>query len=143
MAIFTYFMLFATHQISDGGEVPLVIFIVAFWAIGAGLMAGAINMGKRQAVITAGKSGLTVTESGLFGQKRREFRREDVAAIRADASGMKVNDVDLIELQIHPVTGKKAGLFVGRDDDELRWMATELRKALGVPAKKQDEPTKG
>jgi hypothetical protein len=49
---------------------------------------------------------------------------------------MAVNDVPIIELQIHPVTGKKVGLFAGRDAGELRWMATELRHAMVVAAKK-------
>ena len=98
------------------------------------MMAGAINLGKRRATLTAGKSGLIVVQTGPFGVKRREFRRDEIAAIRADASNVEVNHTRLVELQIHPVTGKKLGLFVNRDDAELRWMATELRNALGVPA---------
>jgi hypothetical protein len=47
---------------------------------------------------------------------------------------MAVNDVPIIELQIHPVSGKKAGFFAGRDEQELLWMATELRRALQLPA---------
>ncbi len=99
-------------------------------------MTKAVSMGRRQATVTAGNSGLTVVQTGPFGAKRREFRRADIAAIRADASGMAVNDVPIIELQIHPITGKKVGLFAGRDAGELRWMATELRTALGVMAKR-------
>jgi hypothetical protein len=44
-------------------------------------------------------------------------------------------------LQIHPVTSKKVGLFAGRDAGELRWMATELRKALGVGAGQEKQPS--
>ena len=55
-----------------------------------------------------------------------------IAAIRADASGMAVNNVPVIELQVHPQHGKKAGFFAGRDEQELRWMASELRRTLKV-----------
>ncbi len=51
---------------------------------------------------------------------------------------MEVNNSRVPELQIHPMAGKKIGLFGGRDAGELRWMATELRNALGVAAKKSD-----
>jgi hypothetical protein len=48
---------------------------------------------------------------------------------------MAVNNVPIIELQIHPRAGKTAGFFAGRDEPELRWLATELRRALAVPAR--------
>jgi hypothetical protein len=112
-----------------------LIFIGTFWAVGLGMMAGAVNLGRRRATLTAGKSGLTIVQSGPFGTKRREFRREEIAAVRADTSNVEVNNRRVLELQIHPVTGKKVGLLVNREADELRWMATELRNALGVPAK--------
>ena len=48
---------------------------------------------------------------------------------------MEVNDRPVIELQIHPRQGKKAGLLGGRDEAELRWLATRLRQALQVPAR--------
>jgi hypothetical protein len=47
---------------------------------------------------------------------------------------MEVNGRPVLELQIHPVGGKKWGLLAGRDEDELRWMATALRRALKLPA---------
>jgi hypothetical protein len=40
-----------------------------------------------------------------------------------------------MELQIHPVGGKKAGFLSGRDNEELRWVATRLRRALKVPSR--------
>jgi len=45
-----------------------------------------------------------------------------------------VNNRPVIELQVHPRVGKKVGLLAGRDETELRWMATQLRRALKVPA---------
>jgi hypothetical protein len=113
---------------------PTVLFLCGFWAVSFGLMAAGIKMGRRRATVTAEDNVLTVMQHGPFGDNRREFRRGEIAAIRADASGMGSNEVPIIELQIHPVTGKKVGLFAGRDAGELQWMATELRNALGVAA---------
>jgi hypothetical protein len=108
------------------------------------MIVSAVNMARRRATLQIESGSLSVTQTGLFGTKQREWRRGDIAAVRADASGMEVNNRPVIELQIHPVTGRKTGFFAGRDTDELRWIATELRKALGVPAKVgQDQSTLG
>ncbi len=135
MVVFTAGMVFGKQDHPAKDFWPLLLFLAGFWAVGLGLMAVAVNLGRRRATLTAGKSGLTVVQSGLFGVKRREFRRADIAAIRAGASRVEVNHRPVPELQIDPVTGKKVGLLLGRDAAELRWMATELRSALGVPAK--------
>jgi hypothetical protein len=37
-------------------------------------------------------------------------------------------------LQIYPRAGKKQGMLAGRDEEELKWLATRLRQALQVPA---------
>lgn len=50
-------------------------------------------------------------------------------------AAMEVNERPVIELQIHPVVGKKAGFLAGRDEAELRWIAAHLRRALKVPAR--------
>jgi hypothetical protein len=115
------------------------LIIVLFWFIGAAMILGSMNMGRRRAKLRVEKDILIVVETNLFGTKQREWRRNEIAAVRADGSGMVVNDVPIIELQIHPVTGKKIGLFAGRSNDELQWIATELRRELNVPAK-QPEP---
>jgi hypothetical protein len=109
-----------------------MLFLGGFWSVGLGMMAAAINLGRRRAMLTAGRSGLTVVQSGPFGVKRREFRREEIAAVRVAASNVEMNHSRVPELQIQPVTGKKVGLFIGRDPAELRWMAAELKKALGL-----------
>ena len=112
--------------------------MAAFWAIGIGVLVGAIYMGRRSATLEADASRLGVETQGLFGTKRREWARAEISAIRADASGMEVNERPVIELQIHPSSGKKVGLLAGRKEDELRWMATRLRRALNVPARRRE-----
>lgn len=123
-----------------GGEdqsVPWFVwlFILVFWLIGLGLLAGAINMGRRRAVFTIGDGRLRVRTSGLFGSKDLEWRHGELARLRVGASGMEVNGEPVLELQIQPRTGKRVGVLAGRDETELRWMATRLRRALNLPSR--------
>ena len=45
---------------------------------------------------------------------------------------MTVNNRPVLELHIRPSTGDKVGMLAGRDEAELHWIATRLRKALGL-----------
>jgi hypothetical protein len=94
---------------------------------------GAINMGRRRAVFAVVGETLMVLQTGIFGSKRREWKSEHIADIRTGPSGMKVNNMDVIELQILQRNGKKFGMLAGREVPELQWLATLLRRALRVP----------
>jgi hypothetical protein len=123
----------------DGPSWMPVLVISVFWLFGLGLLTFAINMGRRTAVISAEDGRLQVEVRGLFGVTRREWGPGELTAIRAD-SGFEVNDRPVLELQIHPLDGKKWGMLAGRDEDELRWMATRLRRALALPARGASGP---
>ena len=118
-------------------ELAMVPFIAMFWLVGLGMLAVAINLGMRRATFTAGHDELTVVKSGPFGTKRLQFRRAEIANVSAGASNVSVNHRPVPELQVRLVTGKKFGFLVGRDPDELRWIATELSNALGLAAPAQ------
>lgn len=135
MCVFTGISIHSLFTGSGGVPVAFWIFIPVFWLIGLSLMLGAVNMGRRSAELAVDSGRLRVETKGIFGVKVREWSRVELAAVRADASGMEVNDRPVIELQIHPVTGKKCGLLAGRDEQELRWMAAQLRRALKIPAR--------
>jgi len=135
VSVITGFLVLAIAKDSHGTPAAAWAIIGIFWLIGLGMLAGAINMGRRRAILLVENERLKVAQVGLFGARKWDWQRESIAAIRADASGMEVNNVSVIELQIHPIGGKKAGFFAGRDAQELRWMATELRSALKVPAR--------
>jgi len=136
-----FMVVFTTVVVSSGSKMNgstrvAILAMLGFWAIGLGLLAIAINLSRRTATLTAEGGRLCVDTKGLFGAKQREWSRGDIGAIRADASNVEVNHRPVLELQIHPVTGKKVGLLAGRDENELRWMATRLRQVLNVPARK-------
>ncbi len=57
---------------------------------------------------------------------------DELAAICALASDTTMNNKRLMQLEIVPLAGKPLKLLTGRDDQELAWIATLLRRAMGV-----------
>jgi hypothetical protein len=137
LCVFTGLTIFGQSKGSGNVHAAFWIFISSFWLIGFGLLAGAVHLGRRHADLTADSGGLRIETTGILGVKQREWSQAEIAAVRADASGMKVNDRPVIELQVHPTAGKKAGFLAGRDEADLRWMASQLRRVLKVPARRQ------
>jgi hypothetical protein len=109
---------------------PLVLSI--FWLVGIGILLASINMARRQAAIAVTGGTLMVIQTGLLGSKQRDWEPGDVGAVHVGPSGMTVNDEAVLELQILDGGGSKFGLLAGRSNDELHWLASELRTALGV-----------
>ncbi|HTY86378.1 MAG TPA: hypothetical protein VMB80_02850 [Candidatus Acidoferrum sp.] len=137
MTVFTTLM-FLPGSKTEGSLRAVIPFLVGFWTVGLGLLVAAINLGRRTVTLTVEGDQLRLETKGLLGGKLREWNRGEIAAIRADSSNVAVNHRRLLELQIIPVTGRKVGLLAGRDDSELRWLATRLRQALKVPAQTRE-----
>ncbi len=132
MAVFTP-MWFLSDTAPGGTEaLGLLAFLSLFWAIGGGLLVASIHMGRRRAIIDVVGGVLLISRAGLFGTKQVEFETGQVRAVRVGASGLKVNNVPVMELQILPVEGRKVGLLSQRNDDELEWIAATLRTAIQV-----------
>jgi len=115
---------------------PLVISL--FWAVGIGMLLGSLNMGRRSAMFAVAAGNLLVMQKGIFGTKRREWPVDSITNIGLYPSGMKVNDRDVYQLQIH-AAGEKLGMLTGRDEQELEWLACELRSAWRA-AKSSGQP---
>ena len=98
--------------------------------LGPVMLARAIHMGRRRAVLTAFGDKLGLEQTGPFGSKEKEWLRDELADLRTGPSGTTVGVAPIIELQIVSRDSGKVGLFAGRDDEELRWLATVLRRAL-------------
>jgi hypothetical protein len=106
---------------------PLVV--ILFWTIGIGMLLGSIQMGRRHAALAIAGGTLMVMQTGLFGKKQREWPLGEIAAIRVGPTGIRVNGVPVLELQIHDRSGQKMGLLAGRKVDELEWLVDELHLA--------------
>jgi len=111
--------------------VPAVV-IGVFGLIGAGMLAGAVNQMRRKASLRASRDELIILEQSLFGTKTFKRAAREVAAIRVGPSGMVVNNVPVLELQIMDTGGKQQGFFTHLTNDEQHWLATHLRHATGV-----------
>jgi hypothetical protein len=129
MAIITGVFVFADGP--KGKDLLIAIpFFGLFWAVGIGMALGAINIGRRRAVLAVVGDRLLAMQTGIFGGKRSQWQKEEILDIRSGPSGVEVNDEPVIELQIVPMKGKKFGMLSGRNEAELRWLAVKLRHAL-------------
>lgn len=131
MVFFTVVML---RQESGKIPAPVFAFIGFFWLIGAGLMLGAINMGRRRSLIAVVGNVLGIRRTGIFGTKETKIVIEDISDIRVGPSGMEVNDVPIMELQVFSGTLKrgKLGLLSQLDESEIEWIAYMLREKTGI-----------
>ncbi len=133
IAVFTFFWFYA-GGFKIGWELLMIVgFLSLFWAIGIGIMISAINAGRRQAILDVVGDTLLITRKTLFKTSQQEVRRDNIASIRRDKSGVEINDVPVLNLQVRLHEGKKISLFSQLTNDELRWIAAVLREALGVP----------
>jgi hypothetical protein len=123
---------FVYGQWSGRDDMPWYVWLIllGFWAVGGAFFVAALNMGRRTASITVARGQLVVETRSLFRGKRNEWAAGELVAVRVGGSGMEMNDEPVLELQIYSANGKKEGMLAGRDDEELRWMASRLRRAL-------------
>lgn len=136
ISVGTAIFLFADKSKKPASELVSWLIISIFWLAGAVLMVSAINMGRRRAAFMVEGDQLRIAHSSLFGTKMSAWSREELKSIHIGPSSMAMNDVPVLELQIEPCTGKKVGLFAGREEEELRWIATTLRQSLHLKTKK-------
>jgi hypothetical protein len=135
MGVFTPVLLigiFRGKGVEQGAALIAPAVLSLFWLVGIGILLGALNMGRRRAAIAVTGGALMVIQAGIFGTKQRQWAATEIRKICAGHSGMEVNDKPILELQIYGQGAGKFGLLAGRADEELRWIASELRAALGV-----------
>lgn len=101
-----------------------------FGAIGIGMVVFAVRAGRRTAVVDIVRDDLLITRRSVGDAVSRSWHRDEIDRVTVGPSGMEVNDSPVLELQVWPKVGKKAGFFAERDDGELRWLAAEIRTAL-------------
>jgi hypothetical protein len=108
-------------------------FALVFIGVGVAMLLSAVHLGLGQAALVTHHDELLIKRVSPLQTREYRFLASELAAIRVGPNGMEVNDVPVMELQIHPKVGKKVGLLSQLDDAELEWIAAILRRTLGVP----------
>jgi hypothetical protein len=106
------------------------LFMSVFVAVGVLLLLLSIHMGRRTAEMAIAGGRLFIIQKGIFGTKQKEWDADEIANVCVGPSGMLVNDVPIMELQVHNNAGKKQGFLSGRNDDELEWLAAMISAKL-------------
>ena len=104
-----------------------------FFCIGVGMIAITIHVGSKKCVLAVVGDQLLTFETGPLGSRQREFTRDELLDIDCGRSNITVNKRPLMQLQIR-MHGRRplVGMLTGRDEIELKWIATVLRQALGI-----------
>jgi hypothetical protein len=113
--------------------------------LGIAFLVDAVNRACRQVVFTVADDRLMVRQSGLYGVRREQWPRLRIADVRAgdvlDGRAISPHVRQLArdqsdatyELQIHLRNRETIRFLDGYGCAELQWLATVLRRALGVP----------
>jgi hypothetical protein len=132
--IFLISTLVALFQPNPKMPIGAVIPGALFFVLGGILFVGSLNAGLKKVVLAVVRDRLFTFETGLFGSRRREFLRASLLDIACGPSNITVNKKPLHQIQIVALDRTRTGLLTGRDETELRWIATVLRQALGMPS---------
>ncbi|HEV3005962.1 MAG TPA: hypothetical protein VGX78_15955 [Pirellulales bacterium] len=134
------------HPVSPVGP---FLMLVPFWLIGTGFLLSILHRGRRQVALTLNGEQLLVVHSGLLRTRRLEMPRGDVVELfvvcdrRATIGEGERNPYFpwQIDLRIVSRDGSHVNVVTCRKGDprkaELEWMATVLRRALGIRKKKR------
>jgi hypothetical protein len=114
------------------GTAGTVFLFLLFWTIGLSLLAFGIHLGTRCWNIQADKSNFRVARRSALRAREWQWSAGDIETVQVANSSVEVNHRPLPELQIFSRGGKKTSLLVGRETAELQWIATVLRRALGL-----------
>jgi hypothetical protein len=112
----------------------MLLFLIPFAAVGVATLVIAINIGRRHADIATADGSLLVVHHSIFRKQVRQWTVEQLEKICVGPSGVEVNDVPVMEVQIQARTGKEFGFLSERQDDELAWIAAELNRSLSLDA---------
>jgi hypothetical protein len=114
----------------DSVSLLMGVLMIPFVLAGIWLILVVLNMAWQSAQFEVGDGELRVRRRSLFRSRHNCWSADEIRTIRVSPSSMKVNDQPVMLLRIKPVVGKYVNLFVGRDETELRWIATMLMTAL-------------
>jgi hypothetical protein len=111
---------------------PLLILPV-FLLIGLVALLISLQLAFRKAVLLATRDSLVYTQSGPLRKSEFQYNASDLQSIRIAPSNVAVNGRQLPELKILSKSTTPRGLFTGREDNELNWLAYTLTSFYNLP----------
>ena len=132
--------------LSAGGLVTTALCALAAWATGIGLFLVGLNRARRRVVLDVTGETLVVWQSGLFRVRPRRWSRQqlaDVFVMECVTTGDDPQDYWVLQIHPHPGQGRAFRLLAHRDEAELRWLATMLRRTLHCPCTSPESPPPG
>jgi hypothetical protein len=122
-----------------GFQLSAVPFLGLFWLIGLGLVVMGIHLGTRRWRLKADRSQLQIQIKSALRSRAWQWPAGDIADVRVGDSGTRVNERVIEQLQVIARSGRaKTGLLSGRSHEELAWLATLLRRRLGLGSPAED-----
>ncbi|MBW3598026.1 MAG: hypothetical protein KY475_12205, partial [Planctomycetes bacterium] len=106
-----------------------ILFLTPFWAVGLGILYYLMYQGRRRARITVKNGELSIHEATLTGARDYVWRLGEIDEIRVNVN--RTTSPPRTRLAISPQGGAPAFLLGNRPNDELQWLAAELRRAAG------------
>ena len=131
IALFTGLWLY-DYKNTQGWNVYVIISFALLWGLGIATLIVAINIGKRRAIIDVIGETLLITHQSIFKIKQQEVHRDNIESIRLEYCGKESDDVPILNLQINCTQGKMITMLNQLSNNELAWIASELRKALRI-----------
>jgi hypothetical protein len=129
---------------------PIWAGLVGFWCMSLATILGGLNLCRRQGILEVTDHVLRGEQGGLFGRRQWEWPREQIAAAQTGPTGITFGGgtraasvpssggVRMAELHLYLQDGSRIRLFAGRAENELNWIAGQLRRALQVDTKHYD-----
>lgn len=123
-----FMVVFSAAMLHGKAPVPAYLFLLLFWTIGLGLLAGSIHMARRRVLLAVVNNVLAYRATSPFRTSEQRIALADLDTVRVGPSGMEVNHRPVMELQILTRNGKKIGLLSNRSREEQEWLAWVLRQ---------------
>jgi hypothetical protein len=112
------------------GYAVLAIFAILGLAF---VVAGIRKGGQRELVLRVADNTLYFEGKSAFGATKLRWAREQIADINVEHVDTGETRFWALQVAPYPGEGETCGLLRERDEAELRWVATLLRRELGVP----------
>jgi hypothetical protein len=121
---------------------PVWAGLVGLWGIVLASMLAGFNLCRCHGIVEVADGFLRVEQANLFGRRQRQWPCEEIVAVQTGPTGLTIGGgtsatgvtipggTRVPELHLYAKDGKRMRLFAGRSEEELDWIARELRQAL-------------